>query len=720
MIDENIKIAAFQETKLNDKKLADIPNFAIVRKDREKDKGGGLAFLVHTSIVFSPGDEYEDPHLEYLSIRVNNLKIINVYIPPTSSCSSGYKPSLAPLFKEDESLIVGDINSHDALWHSSLQDARGTEISEQIGDSNFGVLNTEHPTRLPANGDPTSPDISLASLSLLPYTTWRTQRSLGSDHLPIIISLVTDIKPQLSEDKTYINFRKANWDKFKTDTESEFSKLNPPNDVYKAEKVFRTIINKVSKICIPAGRIKEVILEIPSEALEKMKERDQLRADQPNSPEIATLNSEIEASINTHKRDKWRATVSDVNRKENPNKLFKLIKHLNGTARTKDNQSIKFKGKYISNAKKLANQFNKQYSSVVEHKSSKESRKITRQMKANKSRAPQTFTSEQTKAAIKQAKASKALGPDKISTLHLKHLGPLATDYLTDIFNISIKTSQIPSIWKMSTIIPLLKPNKEASESASYRPVSLLCPGIKIMERLILPSLNEHLPVPDVQHGFRTKHSTVTALNDFNQAIAEGFNQKKPHNRTVLLQLDLTKAFDMVSHDKLLKDLNQTTLPPELKRWFNTYLHGRQSRVNFRNETSSARNVRTGVPQGAVTSPVLFNFYLTKLHTPPDGISIIQYADNISVHCSGTNIPDLSALINSYVPVLTAFLRERELLVSAEKSTVTLFSHDTHEYNVHPKVYVDNKLVKLDHKPKLLGEHLSPLQPVTPRHPASI
>ena len=58
---------------------------------------------------------------------------------------------------------------------------------------------------------------------------------------------------------------------------------------------------------------------------------------------------------------------------------------------------------------------------------------------------------------------------------------------------------------------------------------------------------------------------------------------------------------------------------------------------------------------------------------------------------------------SSTVPVLTAFLQERELLVSPEKSTVTLFSHDTNEYNVHPKVYVDDKLVKLDPEPKLLG-----------------
>ena len=65
---------------------------------------------------------------------------------------------------------------------------------------------------------------------------------------------------------------------------------------------------------------------------------------------------------------------------------------------------------------------------------------------------------------------------------------------------------------------------------------------------------------------------TVTALNDFNQAISQGMNKKKPADRTILLQLDLSKAFDMVSHDKLLKDLNQTSLPPEIKRWFNFFM----------------------------------------------------------------------------------------------------------------------------------------------------
>ena len=106
--------------------------------------------------------------------------------------------------------------------------------------------------------------------------------------------------------------------------------------------------------------------------------------------------------------------------------------------------------------------------------------------------------------------------------LHLKQLGPKGIQYLTDIFNISLNKSTIPSIWKTSLIIPLLKPNKPSEDSGSYRPVSLLYPAIKILERIILPTLTENLPVPDIQHGFRSQHSTVTALNDFNQSIAGG------------------------------------------------------------------------------------------------------------------------------------------------------------------------------------------------------
>jgi len=159
----------------------------------------------------------------------------------------------------------------------------------------------------------------------------------------------------------------------------------------------------------------------------------------------------------------------------------------------------------------------------------------------------------------------------------------------------------------------------------------------------------------------------------------------------------------MVSHEKLLKDLNNTTLPDSLKRWFCCYLHGRQSRVNFRNTTSSARNVKTGVPQGAVTSPILFNFYLHNLPTPPAGVKVVQYADDISVYASGTALDTLCQSINIYIDKLVDFLAERDLIVSPEKSTVTFFTPDTKEANINPRIIIKGEPVRLDKTPKLLG-----------------
>ena len=545
--------------------------------------------------------------------------------------------------------------------------------------------------------------MSLASISLLPYASRETFTSLGSDHLPIVITLETDIKLTESKNRTYTNFKKANWELFTQETELAFSKLPSPSNIYPGEKTFRRILTKSSKRAIPSGRIKDIIPEVPTEIADKWKTRDELRQTDPTAPELTRLNQEIDSGGNNYKRDKWRETVSNINRKVDSSKLFKLIKYLNGGAKANSNQAIKFKGKYISDSKQLADHFNKQFSSVKSHASSKTNRKITRSIKKLNQQDQTKFSPHQTSEAIKKARASKALGPDGLSTLHLKNLGPSGAKFLTDLFNLSTSSSIIPAIWKTSIIIPLLKPSKPSDDSTSYRPVSLLCPAIKILERLILPTLTEHLPVPPHQHGFRSKHSTVTALNDFNQKISEGFNKRKPADRTVLLQIDLSKAFDMVSHEKLLTDLYRTTLPDSIKRWFNSYLHGRQSRVNFRDATSSTRNVKTGVPQGAVTSPILFNFYLSLLPLPPEGVYIVQYADDISVYTCGTNIQQLTNSINSYIKEVLSFLSERELEVSPSKSTVTLFTPDTHEALIHPKVEMEGTTVKLDRAPKLLG-----------------
>ena len=162
--ENDIKIAAIQETKLTNKsKPPNFPNYTLIRKDREWDTGGGLAFLVHETIPFEPLPDVQlDKFTEYLAIKVHNIKIVNIYIFPASSCDIRFLPNLAMLFTDNNTIIMGDFNAHDSLWFSPIQDSRGTLISDTIGASSFGVLNMDKPTRTSRNSQPTSPDISLA------------------------------------------------------------------------------------------------------------------------------------------------------------------------------------------------------------------------------------------------------------------------------------------------------------------------------------------------------------------------------------------------------------------------------------------------------------------------------------------------------------------------------------------------------------------------------
>ena len=185
------------------------------------------------------------------------------------------------------------------------------------------------------------------------------------------------------------------------------------------------------------------------------------------------------------------------------------------------------------------------------------------------------FTSNQVTSAIKSCRCSRPYGPDTLSIFHLNNLGPIATEHLTTPYNDSLKSCNLPSIWKTSLVIPIPKPGKDSSQDTSYRPISLLCPAAKVLEVLILPSINEFLSPARDQHGFKPRHSTTSALLQLTTDIETGFNQRKPPHRTVYVAIDLTAAFDTVSHDTVISKIIRSSLPPAITRWLSCYLRGR-------------------------------------------------------------------------------------------------------------------------------------------------
>ena len=210
----NVKVAAIQESKLTSKsRNPSFKNFTTVRRDRPLGQGGGLLIFIHKSINFyrqpqSP-ETLSDLQLEELTISAKlgntELSISNIYIPPTSSCTAEYQPSIDHLMTTPDTLVLGDFNAHHSSCHATSTDTRGKNLADAICNTDFGILNWDTPTRLPSNAVPSSPDVSLASSSLITSTNWNTITTLGSNHLPILNRLQTTVSVTPTSHRTYIN-----------------------------------------------------------------------------------------------------------------------------------------------------------------------------------------------------------------------------------------------------------------------------------------------------------------------------------------------------------------------------------------------------------------------------------------------------------------------------------------------------------------------------------
>ena len=361
----------------------------------------------------------------------------------------------AKLLTGDTTLVLGDFNGHNDLWHSTNNDARGNLLADVINASNFGVLNQDTPTRLPNDGTATSPDISLASDEILLSTSWHTSNALSSDHLPITITLQLEPIIKYAVNRRYVNSKKANWTAYTEEVEEKLIALPPPTSCHKGEKIFSEALRKAAAHNIPTGRHKLDTEPRPAEILTLIAQRDTLREADPTSPQLPALNRQITATIAKSKKERWVEHVESFDHRTNSSRLWRTIQSIDGkSVHTADNESISFNKKALSSPADIAKAFNKQFttSKTGPHKSSKDTRQIIRNIQKGTLDNATVFTTGEVAKAIKSCKNSKAFGPDDLTIFHLKHLGPVALTYLTAMFNDSVSTSRIPAIWKTSTI----------------------------------------------------------------------------------------------------------------------------------------------------------------------------------------------------------------------------------------------------------------------------
>ncbi|CAM4453019.1 unnamed protein product [Caretta caretta] len=98
-------------------------------------------------------------------------------------------------------------------------------------------------------------------------------------------------------------------------------------------------------------------------------------------------------------------------------------------------------------------------------------------------------------------------------------------------------------------------------------------------------------------------------------------------NAVDLIYLDFSKALDTMPHGELLVKLDKMGINRKIERWIKNWLKGRLQRVLLKGGLSGWREVTSGVPQGSVLGPILFNLFITDLGTK-SGSVLIKFADD--------------------------------------------------------------------------------------------
>ena len=195
---------------------------------------------------------------------------------------------------------------------------------------------------------------------------------------------------------------------------------------------------------------------------------------------------------------------------------------------------------------------------------------------------------------------------------------------------------------KIAKIIPIFKSGAKNSLN-NYRPISLLPAFSKLLEKIVAQKLVKFLDkyniIHEHQYGFRKKHSTIHPILHLLNYIADS-SDKPSKDITLGLFLDLSKAFDTISHSILLHKLNYYGIRGVCNDWFRSYLTNRKQYTETYSKSSSHASITCGVPQGSILGPILFLIYINDIQNCTS-LNLLSFADDTTVYSSHSNITQL-------------------------------------------------------------------------------
>ena len=353
-----------QESNLNSSSSLRIPGFSALRSDCTHSRSGilsrdtthasgGVVIFVRQGLSFSELStsslSSRDPYSNYVGINISlnnssSLSFYNVYAfpirsSPTDDRTDSFSPSI--LSSSRNLFIFGDFNCHHHLWDSrGTLDPRGEEVFDWVISSDLLPLNARvTPTLLPCSiSSRSSPGISFASSSLVLSCSWEVLQDLGSDHLPILLSIPLSPVFSPNERSPSFNFQRAHRDGFASyidchcSSAEEYSSLSFSS----VAALFTSLELNAAKSSIPFGRIKRPpkawwSAEVEQAVSERRKAFAVAHRSDEDRQAYISASRRASSVIAKAKAEAWQTTCSSLSPRSNHKSVHSLLRSIAGS-----------------------------------------------------------------------------------------------------------------------------------------------------------------------------------------------------------------------------------------------------------------------------------------------------------------------------------------------------------------------------------------------------